>query len=324
MRNIWGLRLDLLSEILTQLKLSGTLYFRTSFTSPWSIRVPAYENVARFHFVHRGRCLVRISKNKPPVMLEQGDLIIIPRGAAHTLFCDLKNEDSVVQLEQVLAESGFTGTGTLVYGEFGTDHETQLVCGHFAFDPHASHPLIDALPDHIHTVNYGKQASNWMDSTLNIIGDEAGKGQLGSDLIALKLSEILFAQALRGYIETEGRDNPMLAGFADAKMAKALHAIHAQPAHNWTVEELARVSSMSRTSFATKFAHYMSTSPLNYLTKWRMQLARQELVETESPMIVIAENAGYQSEAAFGRVFKKTFAVAPATYRRQARQQQVI
>jgi len=309
--------MDLLSEILIQLKLSGTLYFRTSFTSPWSIRVPSYENVARFHVVHRGRCLVRISEDKPAVLLEQGDLIIIPRGAAHTLFCDPKNEKQFVQLEQVVADSGFTGNGTLVYGEFGTDHETQLVCGHFAFNPHAAHPIIDALPDFIHTANYATKAVNWMDSTLNIIGAEAGRGQLGSDLIALKLSEILFAQALRTYIENDGRDNPMLAGFADTKMARALKAIHAEPSHNWTVEELAQLATMSRTSFATKFVHYMSTSPLNYLTKWRMQLARQQLVETESPMIVVAEKAGYQSEAAFGRVFKKHFEVAPATYRRQ-------
>ncbi len=282
--------------------------------------MPAYENVARFHVVHRGRCLVRISEHKPAVLLEQGDLLIIPGGAPHTIFCNPATEKSAVQLEKVVAESGFTGSGTLVYGEFGTNHETQLVCGHFAFDAHAAHPIIDALPDYIHTTNYGTKAINWINTTLHVIGAEAGQGNLGGDLIALKLSEILFAQSLRSYIENEGRNNPMLAGLADAKIAKALSAIHAQPSHNWTVDELARLATMSRTSFATKFVHYMSTSPLNYLTRWRMQLARQQLVESECPMIVVAENVGYQSEAAFGRVFKKHFAVAPATYRRQYRQ----
>ena len=80
--------MDLLSDILSCLKMSGTLYFRTSFTSPWSIRVPSFENVARFHFAHKGRCLVRIEQEKVPVLLEQGDLLIIMRGAAHTLYCD--------------------------------------------------------------------------------------------------------------------------------------------------------------------------------------------------------------------------------------------
>jgi len=310
--------MDLLSAILTQLKLSGTLYFRTSFTSPWSIRVPEYEKVARFHYVQRGRCFVRISDTSQPVILETGDLIIIPHGSAHTLYCDPKNEKHVVQLDKVIEDSGFDGSGTLVYGEFGTDHETQLICGHFAFNKHASHPLFDALPEHVHTKNRSG-SNNWMDSSLNIIGAEAGRGQLGGDLIAQKLTEIIFAQALRTYIDDEDQKNPMLAGFADSRIAKALKAIHTQPSHNWTVEELAQVSGMSRTSFATKFVHHMSVSPLSYLTKWRMQMARQALAETDNPMIVIAESAGYQSEAAFGRVFKKTFDVAPATYRREHR-----
>jgi len=312
--------MDLLSEIMVQLKLTGSLYFRTSFTSPWSIRVPAYKNVARFHVVHRGRCRVRISEKKPAKLLEQGDLIIFPCGAAHTLFSDPETEKQAVQLEKVVADSGFTGDGTLVFGEFDTNHETQLVCGHFVFDAHAAHPIIDALPDSIHTANYGTNAVNWMDSTLQIIGAEAGRGRLGSDLIALKLAEMLFAQSLRTYIENEGRDNPRLAAFADTKMAKALNAIHAEPSRNWTVDELARLATMSRTSFNTKFARYMSTSPLDYLTKWRMQLARQQLVETENPMIVVAERVGYQSEAAFGRAFKKHYAIAPATYRRKFKQ----
>ena len=126
--------MDLLSDILSQLRLSGTLYFRTSFTSPWSIQVPAYSDVARFHFAWKGRCLVRVADAFSPVMLEQGDLIIIPRGATHTLYCDPKTEREAVQLDQVIERSGFDGRGALVYGEPGTDHETQLVCGHFAFE----------------------------------------------------------------------------------------------------------------------------------------------------------------------------------------------
>lgn len=311
--------MDLLSDILTRIKLTGTLYFRTSFTSPWSIKVPSYQNVARFHFAHKGRCFVRVVGHEVPVQLEQGDLIIIPHGAEHTLFCTPETEHEAVHIDQVVADSGFTGTGALVYGEFGTHHETQLVCGHFAFDEHANHPLIDALPDYIHTASLSDSASAWMENTLSLIGSEAGRDRMGSDLIALKLSEIVFAQTLRSHIDAQGAQSPVLAGFSDTRMAKALKAIHANPAYNWTLEDLAAIAGMSRTSFATTFSRCLSTSPLNYLTQWRMQLARQQLVETEQPMISIAENAGYQSEAAFGRVFKKQFSIAPATYRRQSR-----
>ena len=312
--------MDLLSDILSRMQLSGTLYFRTSFTSPWSIRVPAFENVARFHFAHKGRCFVRIEGEDTPVPLEQGDLVIIMRGASHTLYCDPTTENQAVLLDQVVEKSGFTGKGALVYGEAGTSYETQLVCGHFAFGENAQHLLIDALPSHIHIRNYGHTAGAWMENTLKVIGNEAGREHMGSDLIALKLSEIIFAQALRTYLENEGAGLPVLAGFADANIARVLTAIHERPGHAWTLETLADRAGMSRTAFVTRFSECMTMTPLGYITHWRMQIARQQLADSSEPIIQIAEQVGYGSEAAFSRVFKKHHASAPATYRRQVQQ----
>lgn len=308
--------MDLLSDVLSHMRLTGTLYFRTSFTSPWSVRVPAFERVARFHFAHRGGCLVRIRPDQDPVQLEQGDLIIITRGAAHTLYCDPATEDPASLLDTVVEDSGFTGHGTLIYGEPGTNQETQLVCGHFAFDEHASHPLIDALPEHIHITNYGESVGNWMENTLRVIGAEAGREALGSDLIANKLSEIIFAQALRSYLNSRDQLASGLGGFTDRRVAKSLQAIHQAPGQAWSLEELARVAGLSRTAFATTFSRLMETTPLAYLTQWRMQIARKQLLESNAPIIDIAEQVGYRSEAAFGRVFKKHFEVPPASYRR--------
>lgn len=308
--------MDLLSDILSRLQLSGTLYFRTSFTSPWSVGVPEYENVSRFHFALKGRCLVRVEPDKPPVFLEQGDLIIITRGAAHTLFCDPKTENQAIMLDKVVEDSGFTGIGALVYGDYGTDHETQLVCGHFAFNEKAHHPLIDALPSHILIKNYGEASGIWLEHTLKVIGAEIGKQHLGSDLIALKMSEIIFAQALRNYLESEGQDKPVLAGFTDPQIARALVEIHKAPGNQWSLEGLSDIAGMSRTAFATRFSQCVAMTPLSYITYWRMQIAREQLASSDLPIIDIAEEVGYRSEAAFSRVFKKHHAEAPATYRR--------
>lgn len=316
--------MDVLSDILSKLKLTSALYFRTQFTSPWSIRVPDYESVARFHFVHRGRCLVRIGLDDEAVQLEQGDLVIITRGAAHTLFCSVETEKPTIPLEQVLTETSFSGSGTLVYGAEGTSQETQLVCGHFSFDPNAHHPLLDALPAHIHIQDYGVEAANWMESTLRVIGAEAGRDNMGGDLIALKMSEIIFAQALRYYLKNAGSGEPVLAAFADERIAQALKAIHDDASYPWTLDNLARIAGLSRTTFATTFSNYMSTTPLGYITQWRMQIARQLLLETKDPIIKIAESVGYQSEAAFGRVFKRYFEIAPASYRRQHLQVEML
>lgn len=300
--------MDLLSNILSQLKLTGTLYFRTSFKSPWGVRVPAFENVARFHFAYRGRCLVQLESQKAPVVLDQGDLIIITRGAAHTLHCDAFPKEESLPLDVVISESGFTGKGT-------------LICGHFAFDEKIHHPLISALPAFIHIKNYGIEAGQWLDSTLNVVGAEAGRDLPGCDLITLKMSEIIFVQTLRAYLQKEGANQPVLAAFADIRISRALEAIHENPENPWTLESLAKIAGLSRTAFTTTFTRYLNTTPLVYMTDWRMQLARQLLVDSGASIMHIAERTGYQSEAAFSRVFKRYYHLAPASYRRS---QQVI
>lgn len=311
--------MDLLSDILSRLQVKGTLYFRTSFTSPWSVQVPAFQNVARFHFAHKGSCFVRVANSPSAVLLEQGDLIIIPRGASHTLFCDPDTEGQAIQLDKVVEESGFTGRGTLIYGDLGSNQEAQLVCGHFAFDDHASHPLLDSLPDHILIKNYGEVSGSWMESTLKLIGLEAGRDGVGGDFIVIRMSEIIFAQALRTYFASEGADKPIFAAFLDPQIAPVLNVIHNDPSGSLSLESLSEVARMSRTSFIAKFTACMSMTPLKYITYWRMQIARQQLVQFDEPILDVAESVGYQSEAAFGRVFKKHHGIAPATYRRKTR-----
>lgn len=318
-RNWKDTNMDWVSDVLLRMRLKGTLYFRTSFTSPWSVIVPPYEDVARFHFAHKGDCYVRVDKESSPVLLEQGDLIIITRGASHTLFCDLTTENTAQQLDKVIEESGFSGTGTMVYGQDVEGKETQLICGHFAFYENSTHPLIEALPTFLHIKNYGEPTGRWLENTLRVIGAEAGRNELGGDLIAQRLSEIIFAQALRIYLNSDGADQPVAAGFANPNISLALTAFHKNPKQPWTLDDLAKVAGMSRTSFVTKFSELISMTPGNYMTHWRMQIACQDLLDTDASIISIAENVGYQSEAAFSRVFKKHFLSAPATFRRNSK-----
>lgn len=306
--------MDLLSDILSLMKLTGMLYFRTSFTAPWGVEVPAFKNVSRFHYVHRGRCFASVASQGEAIFLEQGDLIIITHGARHILSDPLEGE--VKTVDQVVQEAGFTGRGALIVGEAGSGHETQLICGHFAFDPEANHVLLDALPPFLHIKDYGKASPDWLDNTLKIIGAEVGWNKPGSELISLKLSEIIFTQAVRHYLAHEGKNQRGLAGFADPHVCQALEAIHGEPAKSWTVESLARVAGLSRTVFATKFHALIASSPVNYLTAWRMQVARKLLIETSIPIIEVATRSGYQSEASFSRVFKRHFEQPPAGYRR--------
>ena len=307
--------LETLSDILSRLQLAGTLYFRTSFTSPWGVAVPAFENVARFHFAHRGECMVRISETGETVRVAQGDLVIIPRGAAHDLFCGYTTDPTVLPLDRVLEQSGFSGHGVLVHGGTDDARETQLICGHFALARFARHLIFDRLPSYIHIRDYGSVAGGWLEATLRLIAAETGAGRLGGDLVALKLSEAIFAQALRVYIENEGPDRIGLAGFADPQISRALDAFHEAPNHDWTIEKLAREAGVSRTGFAVRFSDKMGVTPMQYLTSWRMQVACRSLIEAEMSISEAAHATGYASESALTRVFKKEVGTTPAAFR---------
>lgn len=308
--------LDLLSDILTSLSMRGTLYFRTSLTTPWGIEVPPFENVARFHFAHRGNCLIEVAGCEKPVAIAQGDLLIIPHGASHKLYCAPETRDAVLPLDTVIEKSGFTGTGVLVYGGDEDDRDTQLICGHFSFEPHAKHILMERLPPFIHLKNYGETAGKWMEATLRVIGDEAGGQRMGGDLIALKMSEAILAQAIRSFIESNEAPEWGLGAFSDDHLRRALDAFHKSPAKSWTVEALAQTAGMSRTSFAVLFQKKMAMTPMEYVTAWRIEIAKKLLMHPRNSLTDAAEGAGYASDSAFARVFKKETGMTPAGFRK--------
>lgn len=308
--------LDLLSHILTNLSMQGTLYFRTSFSKPWGVAVPNYENVARFHFAHRGGCLVHVDGTDTIVDLAQGDLVIIPHGTPHSLYCGHEPERTILPLDVVLEKSGYDGSGVLVYGGEEPQSETQLVCGHFSFDPSSRHILLDRLPPYIHLKNYGESAGRWMEATLRMIGEEAGSAKMGGDLIALKMSEAIFAQAIRCFIDGDEATEWGLGAFSDKNLSRALDAFHKSPTEGWTVETLAQAAGMSRTSFAVQFQKTMNMTPLEYVTRWRMELAKRVLLEPGASLTEAAESAGYSSDSSFTRVFKKETGMTPAEFRR--------
>ncbi len=307
--------LDLLSDILTRLSLEGTLYFRTSFTEPWGVRVPAFPGVTRFHYAHRGDAVIRVGRDGEPIALAQGDLVMVPHGAAHILSCRHTGPDDVLPLDDVLTRSGFPGYGTLVWGGEESPRDTQLICGHFALSPGSQHILLDRLPDLIHLRGYGDDLGPWLDATLRVIGAEAGGARLGGDLIALKMSEAIFAQAIRAHIEQSVSEKDGIAGFADPQLGRALTAFHRRPASEWSVESLAREAGLSRTGFAERFSSKLGVTPMAYVTSWRMQIAREALAQRGSSVAEAAAISGYASESSFSRVFKKEIGVPPAAFR---------
>lgn len=308
--------MDVLSDILGHLRLQGSLYFTTDFRPPWGLRVPRFGRVARFHLVVRGGCWVRVIGAADPLRLETGDLVLIPNGAEHVL---ADTPDTPCRtVDEVVRQAGFTGRGALTIAGDDSGSPTRMVCGHFAFDEAFDHPLVQQLPDAmlIRWDDYARDSP--LEQAFQFIVREVQAGRPGNAAVVNRLSEVLFVQAIRWWIEHQPAERGMLAALTEPGLASALGAIHAEPTARWTVEELGQRAAMGRTAFAGRFRDVIGMTPMEYVTLWRMQRAKRLLTESRLSLEQVASRAGYDSAASFSRVFTRETGVRPGAYRRQA------
>lgn len=305
--------MDVLSDILRALRLKGSLYFTTEFTRPWGLRVPALANVARFHLVTRGESWTRVAGMPDPVFLQTGDLILVPHGVEHSLLDDPTTQCRSV--DEVLSDSGFDGTGALVWGGDDEGAPTKLICGHFAYADGADHPLLRQLPPAL-VIRWDEALGDSpVEKVFRYIVREVQDGSPGFEAVVQRLSEVLFVQAIRAW--ARGQESPgFLQALDDPQLVVALSAIHADPARKWTLRELGGRAAMGRSAFAERFKATVGTSPLQYLVGWRMHRARQLLRATDHTLESIAGEVGYESSGAFSRVFKRASGMTPGAYRR--------
>jgi len=302
--------MDALTDILNTLRLSSTLYFRTELTAPWGIDVPAKANAARFHIVVSGHCWLKV--NDENVHMSNGDLIVIPHGSSHIIANDQKTQ--VLPLSDVLDEVAYTGEGALVYG--GGGEGCCLVCGEFSFDDLGTHPLLENLPNKLYVSGDSSYNTKWLDSALGFIAHEAASLKPGAHAIIDRLSEIILIQVIRATLASTEEHIPFLSVFSDTRINQVMSAIHADPAADWTVERLGQLVNMSRSSFSNRFTDLANMTPLQYVIFVRLQRAGRLLLETDTPLINVAEKIGYQSEAAFSQAFKKQYGMRPGEFRR--------
>lgn len=307
--------MDVLSDVLDTLELRGTLYFRTSSRPPWGIRVPRYRDAARFHVVVRGRCYVALEDGRS-LHLDAGDMIVIPRGASHML---ADAPDSPVEPLDVVLNSGYSGDGVLVYGGAGDpDAKTELICGHFSFGEGADHPLLRALPDHLRVSADLRAQHPWLDETMRLVTRLMFAGSPGTTASVMRLSEVLFVEAIRACSSSDASLRQILDAMLDPRIGKALVLMHRHPERDWTVEGLGREVAMSRSRFAARFQELIGCAPMAYLSDWRLQKARTLLSQSRANVQQVALEVGYQSAAAFSRAFSQRFGKPPMALRRKA------
>jgi AraC-like DNA-binding protein len=315
--------MDALSEALKAVRMTGAIFFHAECRAPWGFTVPPMQEVMHilapgaqrvlgYNLVTEGRAVVRFGDGTE-VPIRAGDIAIVPHGDPHTVTNGAPSEmiDSGAALGEIL-RGGLT---TMRFG--GGGEVTRFVCGYFGCERHADRLFLAGLPTLVKVNIRHDAAGEWLEGSIRHLVSEAGSGRPGRTVLLAKMAEALFIEALRRYMEhLPPEQTGWLAGARDQIVGGALDALHRKPSHPWTMPNLAREVGTSRSVLAERFAHFLGEPPMTYLSRWRLQLAARLLETTRQPVVDVATEVGYESEAAFNRAFKREFGEPPARYRR--------
>ena len=316
--------MDALSDLLQVVKLNGALFLDTRFTAPWCVESrPARElggifagagHIVFFHILTQGRCRARLKSGGDTLSVEAGDLLLVAHDDAHIMGSDL-------QLAPVPSDS--LARPAPPGGMLGIDHggggaETRFMCGFLACDPQLCRPLLDALPRLLRVPLGDGAGAQWLIGLARRGAEVNSAPGPGSGTMLAKLAELLFVEAMRKHIESlPDRQVGWLAGLRDRHVGRALALMHENPMQRWSVDRLAGQAGLSRSALAQRFTELIGQPPMQYLKRWRLGLAAAALKDSRRPVAALAEQYGYESEAAFNRAFKREFGMPPASWRRQ-------
>jgi AraC-like DNA-binding protein len=322
--------MDALSEVLAAVRLTGAVFLQVELRDQGSyitaparkiadVLMPEADHVIPYHLVAEGTCYMRLLDGDP-VELRAGDLILFPAGDQHVL---VTASEAALRLAPVNLSAENLDTllkrgdvATLAGG--GEGAKTRLVCGFLACDRRLAEPILLSLPRLLKVSPRNDGTAAWVRSSILYSAAESASARPGSAAVLARLSEVLFAEALRHYIDQlPPGESGWLAGLRDRYVGRALSLLHERPAHPWTMEQLAATVGLSRSALGQRFKALIGLPPMQYLNRWRTSLAATQLRDSDASIIRVATDVGYQSEAAFNRAFKREFGLPPAAWRKR-------
>lgn len=327
------IHIDILSNVLKHVQLRGAVFFYVACHGNWVAATASAKTIAaslmpnaghilEYHLLAKGSGWAAVI-GQQPVKLSQGDIVLFPQGDEHVLSNapDAKmntHQSSSNPLPHSLPLAVSFVQGKPIMGELknAATADAVLVCGFITCDASPFNPLLSSLPRMLH---YSPDPrTSWIPDLLRHATMESENKKPGTDAFLARMSEMLFVDAVRNYLSQQTSvEHGWLAGLNDRFVGKALSEIHAAPAKSWTVEELAKEVGLSRSSFHDRFLQFIGVPPMQYLMQWRMQLAASILRSSHYSIAQVAQEIGYDSEAAFARAFKRLTGSPPAQWRKQ-------
>ncbi|HST80650.1 MAG TPA: AraC family transcriptional regulator [Kineosporiaceae bacterium] len=320
--------MDVLSDVLLAVRLTGAIFFHIDARAPFATESPPPEAIAdrisgdcdhfiAFHVVTDGSCWASaVDQLESPVLLSAGEMVIYPAGNANILASApgmRAHPDPSLYYHPVQSALPFP----IVVNTDGTGDQCRFACGFLACDSRPFNPLLESLPPMVHAP-VSARSWRWMSGLLEAAVEASDGRNAGQEAILAKLSELMFVEALRAHIDRlppEARS--WVAGLRNAEVGAALRLLHGRFAEPWTLELLAREVGMSRSAFADRFTTYVGVPPMTYLARWRLQVAARMLQGGSVSVAHVSAAVGYESESAFNRAFKKQVGAPPGSWRRR-------
>jgi AraC-like DNA-binding protein len=310
--------MDPLSDVLRAVKLNGAYFYRVEAARPWSVHsaparellpriLPDAEHLIAYHILLRGSCWAGVDGERQ-VRMQAGDVVVFPHGEA-----TLMSSDEGVVLAPLTGSVPDRYPNTVLLGP-SEGRDTSFVCGFMGVDTRPFNPLLAALPPYIHLPGV---AGGWLARFPEQVVAESRESRVGSESVLTRMAELMFVEVLRRHVERrEEAQSGWFAGLTDQVVGTVLAQLHERPEHDWTIAELAHVAAASRTVLIERFTRLVGMPPMLYLTRWRLQLAAEQLTRSGAKVATIGEQVGYASEAAFSRAFKRETGLSPASWRR--------
>ena len=326
---------DTLSDLLRAMRLQGAIFYYIEGASPWVAEappareiipaiMPGVEHMIEFHGIVQGSCWAAIV-GEPPIRLHEGDVVLFPQGDPHVMSSAPGMRAPKVdrnfyfaprppQLPYAISMHGAEITTARLDGG-GRDRAT-VVCGFLGLDARPFNPLLAALPRVIQVPGSTLGPDSWVTAFLRAVVTESNQKRPGGEAVLQRMSEMLFVEVLRRHIDSLPQEQTgWLAGMRDPAVGRALALLHDKPGEAWTLERLSEQVGLSRSSLHERFVHFIGQPPMQYLARWRMQVAAGLLRDSKAKLVEVALAAGYESEASFSRAFKRETGVAPGAWR---------
>ncbi|HEV3362170.1 MAG TPA: AraC family transcriptional regulator [Pseudonocardiaceae bacterium] len=291
---------DALSEVLTRVRLHGAAVRRYAPLAPFGIS--CVEGTRQLHIVEAGTLMLIVDGRTIP--LRGGDLVLLPRGHEHELHTEQCGRSRPLTVADRYLDDVAPG-----------DRPDRWLTGTFAVDDAAADPVLAVLPPAL--VLRNTPHTPWLPLSTRLLVAEVSRPSPGSAVMISRILDLLFIHALRAWAREDTRRTPgWLTGAADPLLGRAIAALHRDPGHAWSVPELARLSTLSRSGFAERFRVLLGSPPAAYLADVRLRRAAELLRATTDPVSAVARRVGYTSDAAFIRAFTRRYGTQPGRWRR--------